>query len=107
MAGQDPRPKPSELYRLVHEIHSKNPDSLPTQEQWDEIKTQILFCAELHGQPVDLSTSKSAAETLYASLWPKLKAMEVQGSVDHQVGVSEPLTKEEMQAFAENFVKEF
>jgi hypothetical protein len=107
MMGEDPRPKPSDLFTLVNEIHQKDPDQLPTQEQWDEIKTHILHSAELYGQPIDVSTSKAAAEKLYDSLWPKLKALDVQGGLQHSVSVTKPLTDEEAAVFNKHFKEEF
>jgi hypothetical protein len=107
MMGEDPRPNPSDLFRLVNEIHQKDPDGLPTQEQWDEIKSYILLSAELYGQPVDITTSKAAAEKLYDSLWPKLKALDVQGGLQHSMAITKPLTDEEAKIFTENFMKEF
>jgi hypothetical protein len=107
MMGEDPRPQPSDLFKMVNEIHQKDPDQLPTAEQWDEIKSYILHSAEMYGQPIDINTSKAAAEKLYDSIWPKLKALDLSGGVQHAVGVATPLTEDEIKEFTKNFNQEF
>jgi len=109
MAGEDPRPVESELFKLVKRIAYRDlmgGDPFPSKEEWLELVSIVLGSDAYVKTPLDASMSVRAAEKLMDFLHAKMKAVELSGATTHLVKV-EPLTAEEVDLFRERFNDEF
>lgn len=98
MGGLDPRPRSNLLHAYVSEIT----DDRPSVEDWEFIRDIILGSGLYLHEPVSLDTSVKAAEKLMDFLHAKLKAIELQSDVTHQINVT-PLTADEIRLFKETW----
>lgn len=108
VAGIDPRPIKSALYKLVKQIdESVGVDGLPDATDWSMIKHLVLDSGCYTHERVDISTSMNAALKLIEFLHPKQKAVDLSATVDATVRVLPALTDEEMDLFNQFFKENF
>jgi len=91
MAGVDPRYDVSAIYDLICSIGEK----LPTPEEWEKVRSTILYDPAYRPARVELSASIEAAKKLVDARYPKVKTVELDGAVDIQTTAT-PLTLEEI-----------
>ena len=103
MTGTDPREPVSELFRLVLKIG----EDRPTQGQWEELRTLVLESPAYKPTRVSFAASQKAAKTLLEYLHPKLKSTEVSARLSAAVGITAPLTPEDVKTFEDWFTGEF
>lgn len=96
MAGIDPRKEEGSLYKLINKIALSG--KRPNKEQWNIICDIVLSSDAYMKDRVDSVTSIKAAEKLIEFLEPKLKAVELSGTLNHNVKVA-PMDKEEVKLF--------
>lgn len=104
MAGIDPRKEEGSLYKLVNRIALSG--KRPNKEQWETICEIILSTDAYMKDRVDSATSIKAAEKLIEFLEPKLKAVELSGTLNHNVAVV-PMTKEQVKQFKEFWKEQY
>jgi len=97
MIGRDPRPGIGRLFELVSAIKK----DYPTQEEWDEIKQEVLGNPVYKNVIVSLDQSIKAAEKLIGYVYPRLNT--VSGTVELRATVERVLSEEELGAFVEAY----
>lgn len=107
MAGHDPRGNRGMLAQNIDLMEeNEDLDGLPTIEQWQKLKTLVRTDPVLCGELVTLTDSIQATKEVLAYMYPKKKAIEVTGDMEHLVKVV-PLTREEVDIFENRFNDEF
>jgi hypothetical protein len=96
MAGIDPRKEEGSLFKLINKIALSGRQ--PTREQWEMVCDIVLSTDAYMKDRIDSVTSIKAAEKLIEFLEPKLKAVELSGTLNHNVSVA-PMTKEQVKQF--------
>ncbi len=105
MAGIDPRPDKSEIFKLVRDmVIEEDEEGLPPYEMWEALKTLVV--TKYEKEKVVLGDSIGASKELLQYMFPKKKSVEVSGDMAHLVKVV-PLTKEEIDTFEKRFIDEF
>jgi hypothetical protein len=105
MAGHDPRGN-GQLYVMMENAEKEEDlDGKPSAEDWQAIKDLVFGDPKYHGESVTLNDSVAAAKEALAYMYPKKKAVEVTGNMEHLVKVV-PLTKEEIDLFEKRFMDE-
>lgn len=103
MTGTDPRESVSRLYRLMIKIG----EDTPTQGQWEELRELVLDDPVYKPTRVSFQASQQAARSLLQYLHPRLRSMEVTGHLSAAIGITAPLTKEDVKSFEDWFTGEF
>lgn len=103
--GVDPS-APNRLRDMVLEAQAAEIEGLPLLEDWQRIKELILSDPRYEGEPLYREERTEANMEILKYQYPKLKAVDVSGQLQHQISVK-PLTKEEIEKFEESFFNDF
>jgi hypothetical protein len=103
MTGSDPREPVSPLYRMFLKI-GEDP---PTPGQWRELRDLVLGDPAYKPTRVSFTASAKAAKSLLEYLHPKLKSTEVSARLSAAIGITAPLSPEDVQTFEDWFSGEF
>ena len=93
MLGIDPRPGLGRLFVLVSAIKT----DMPTQEEWDEIKQEVLSNPVYRNVIVSLDQSIKAAEKLIGYVYPRLNT--VSGTIEMKATTEKVLSEKELKDF--------
>lgn len=107
VAGSDPRGGVGLLRTYVNLCkETEDDEGVPSAEAWGILRDLVLTHPAYAGDPVTLQESTAAARELLTYIAPKLKAVEVVGTLDSVVRIV-PLTSEEIADFNKKFLDDF